>query len=133
MKTKSSRFIFLLGCIIIAIGYGLNVAARKYQSLYRSLQYRNLKLEETLLTQSNQSLLMGVIGFMALGALILFIVKRHKELKSKALPLFGIIMFSGQALSVLSGNSAESMGLYVVFLGYTVIFIGCLIGLHERG
>jgi len=76
---------------------------------------------------------MGVIGFTALGALILFIVKRRKEMKSKALPLFGVVMFSGQALSVLSGNSAESMGLYVIFLGYTVIFIGCLIGLYERG
>lgn len=132
MKTKVSRFLTIMGIVIVLSGYCLNWASRKYLSLYRSLQYRNLKLEEALMTDTVRAGLFALIGILALGVLVYVFVKKRQLLKTKPLSVFGVLVFSGQSLTALGGDSATTMGIYIVFLGYVLGFIGFAISLFEK-
>lgn len=132
MKGLRNRLILLFGMLITVIGYILNNLVSRYQGLYRSLQFRNIKLEETFFTVDVKRILMLLIGMLVFGVLgQLFIKKRHL-LKQKGIAIFGTMICGGQTLNVLSSDGTRQMGIYVLFAGYLLMLIGFLLSLYEK-
>ena len=118
--------------LITVTGYILNNLVSRYQGLYRSLQFRNIKLEETFFTVDVKRILMLLIGMLVFGVLgQLFIKKRHL-LKQKGIAIFGTMICGGQTLNVLSSDGTRQMGIYVLFAGYLLMLIGFLLSLYEK-
>lgn len=132
MKGLRNRLILLFGMLITVTGYILNNLVSRYQGLYRSLQFRNIKLEETFFTVDVKRILMLLIGMLVFGVLgQLFIKKRHL-LKQKGIAIFGTMICGGQTLNVLSSDGTRQMGIYVLFAGYLLMLIGFLLSLYEK-
>lgn len=131
MNALKNRLLLIIGLLLIGGGYGLNYAAGKYQGLYRSLQYRNLTIEQWL-TNDVKRVLLLLIGVGVVGILGHFAVKKRHLLRQKSLALFGILICGGQTLSCLSGQSGQAMGLYLLCLGYFLTLIGFILSLYEK-
>jgi len=132
VKGLRNRLILLFGMLITVTGYILNNLVSRYQGLYRSLQFRNIKLEETFFTVDVKRILMLLIGMLVFGVLgQLFIKKRHL-LKQKGIAIFGTMICGGQTLNVLSSDGTRQMGIYVLFAGYLLMLIGFLLSLYEK-
>jgi len=132
MQALRNRIIMIVGFIILVAGSVLNSMARKYQGLYRSLQHRNIKLEESILSADMKPILLLVIGIGILVVLGHFMVKYRQSIKEKGIALAGVLLFGGQTLNTLNGESNQQMGLYVSFLGYLIILIGFILALYEK-
>jgi uncharacterized membrane protein len=131
MHALRNRIVMIIGFMIVITGDALNYFSRKYQGLYRSLQHRNLKLEESLMSADMKRIMLFIIGLGVLGVLGHFLVKHRSRMKEKGIAIAGILLFGGQALSTLSGQTSEKMGLYVSFLGYLIALIGFILALYE--
>lgn len=131
MQALRNRIVMIIGFIIILTGETLNYFSRKYQGLYRSLQHRNLKLEEGLMSADMKRIMLLVIGLSILVILGHFIAKQRYRMKEKGIAIAGILLFGGQALNTLSGQASDNNGLYVSFLGYLIALIGFILALYE--
>jgi len=77
-------------------------------------------------------ILLLVIGIGILVVLGHFMVKYRQSIKEKGIALAGVLLFGGQTLNTLNGESNQQMGLYVSFLGYLIILIGFILALYEK-
>lgn len=126
------RIVLLVGIIIIVSGYAINNFAQKYLTLYRSMQFRNIKIEEALNAIAEQRIIMAVIALVALLALGYFVFKRYRDIKEKSVSILGVLVCSGQALKALSSDPTKELGGYVLLLGYLIGLIGFTIQLYRR-
>lgn len=131
MKTLE-KIILLLGIVVILSGYGINKFAQKYLTLYRSMQFRNIKIQETLNSIANPRIIMGVIAAIAIISLGYFLIKRFTEIKEKSVSILGVLVCSGQALKALSADPTVELGGYVLLFGYLIGLLGFIIQLFRR-
>lgn len=131
MKTFE-KIILLLGFVIILSGYAINSATKKYLTLYRSMQYRNINIQERLDSVIEPRIIMGIVGVTAIVSLSYFVIKHFSKIKEKAVSIFGVLVCSGQSLKALSTDPTVELGSYILLSGYLLVFVGFIIQLFRR-
>lgn len=132
MKKMITRIVILMGMLMALAGYMLNRLAFRYQGLYRSLQFRNIKLEEHVMTPDVKHILLIFVATLLLFVMAHCMFKKRYLIKQNGIAIFATVICAGQIFKILLGNSTEQLGLYVLLLGYLTMFVGFLLSLYEK-